>query len=401
MKELLALKRDVIVSMRTGGGKSPVAILPPMVENGYTVIILPLLALIEDWERRLTSMGIPFERYLGAAGPRDLAGRKNIILVSSDIAKGDRFKAAIYRLHTRPFGRPVLRYVVDEAEYYFMDLNFRKESLGNPYELRKFPCQVVLMAATIPPAAEKFLKHAFILSNHKRFSTCSDRPNLNVRIDQPYHKNLSSQISKAKAMIEHHLDSEAWKSNDRYLVYVNSHADGQVAAEKLGIPFYHAHSTEHPIKDEDRQRIYNDWLEGKSLGIVATTALGAGNDYAHVRFTIHLGIPFSLIEWEQQRGRAGRDGRTSFNYLLPRTSPHKEVAVDPTYGDMRGAGILRDIIYYPKGLKYPQSCVVFATTQFMDGQGFACADLARPKFCQDCRERSEWAFTFYLRGGSH
>lgn len=401
LKELLALERDVIVSARTGSGKSAVAILPALVENGYTVIVCPTLNLIEDWERRLASMGVPFERYIGAKGPTQLGGRKNIILVSSDVAKGERFKTAIHTLHNRPSGRPVLRYVFDEAQSYYMDFNFRKEPMGNPHELRQFPCQVALFSATISLAAEKFLKDAFILSDHKRFSTCSDRPNLTLKIMRPYHKDLASQISKAKEIINFHLADAQWRSKERYLVYVNSHADGEEVAKALGIPFYHASSTAHPIPDDVRKGIFNDWLAGKKLGIVATIALAAGFDYAYVRFTVHISPPFDLVTLVQEIGRAGRDGKRAYNYVLPPHSFPKEFPVDPMHGDMRGAGAICDLVYYSHKKKYPHCCLTFVMTQFMDGQGSTCADLGRTRFCQECCIQGEWVARVYLEGGRH
>ncbi|KAJ7105805.1 hypothetical protein C8R44DRAFT_942367 [Mycena epipterygia] len=188
VRALLALDRDIIVAMRTGGGKSAVAILPSMVEQGYTVIIVPLIALMEDWCRRLDELHVGYERFLGSKGPATLSGKHNLILVSSDVATGSRWRKAITQLNSG--GRPVLRYVVDEVQYYFTDNGFRGP-LGDPFKLRQFPCQIVLMSGTIPEAAEKFLIKAFELSHPKRFSTFSTRPELSVCLDFP-HSSLKS-----------------------------------------------------------------------------------------------------------------------------------------------------------------------------------------------------------------
>lgn len=86
VKVLMALERDVIVALRTGAGKSAIALLPSFVEQGITVIIAPLISLQEDWVRRLDRLKIPYEQYQGTQGP-PLRGTAKIILVSSDIAK--------------------------------------------------------------------------------------------------------------------------------------------------------------------------------------------------------------------------------------------------------------------------------------------------------------------------
>ncbi|KAJ3527051.1 hypothetical protein NMY22_g9922 [Coprinellus aureogranulatus] len=82
--QVLRVERDVIVALPTGIGKSIIAILPSQVEQGITVIVISLTALVEDWKRRLTSFKIEFEHFEGAEGP-DLVGGANIILVSSDV----------------------------------------------------------------------------------------------------------------------------------------------------------------------------------------------------------------------------------------------------------------------------------------------------------------------------
>jgi len=87
IQELMKLDTDIVVALRTGIGKSLIAILPSRVETGYTVIIVPLVALMEDWIRRLDKLKISYEHFKGASTDQ-LKGHSNIILVSSDVATG-------------------------------------------------------------------------------------------------------------------------------------------------------------------------------------------------------------------------------------------------------------------------------------------------------------------------
>ncbi|KAJ6607738.1 P-loop containing nucleoside triphosphate hydrolase protein [Mycena sp. CBHHK59/15] len=281
VRELLAFENDVIVALKTGGGKTPVAILPSMVENGYTVIILPLVSLMADWERRLVKLRLLYERYLGAKGPQDLHGRHNLILVSSDVAKHGRWTQAIMQLHSGK--KPVLRYVMDEVAYYFSDYDFRT-SLVDPFALR----------------AELFLQKQFMLVNPTRLSSLSERAELWVIIEKPC-SDFAQQITVAKQRISDITQKSGWAPRHLFLVFVRRTEDGQHAAKALGLPFYHA-----GIKEEEREKMYSNWVAGLTPGIVATTALGAGTDYPNVLFTIHLGPPFDLVTFEQQRGRAAR-----------------------------------------------------------------------------------------------
>ncbi|KAK6988215.1 hypothetical protein R3P38DRAFT_2804956 [Favolaschia claudopus] len=145
VKHILALKSDVIVTLPTGGGKTLIVVLCSMVEKGYSVIVLPLLSVIEDWERRLDMMGVGYERF--GSGDTELHGKHNLILVTSDMARTSRWDTAIGKLNQ---SRPVLRYVLDEGHYYATDDVFRAKAFSNPFQLRKFPIQIVILSATIP-----------------------------------------------------------------------------------------------------------------------------------------------------------------------------------------------------------------------------------------------------------
>ncbi|KAJ6553844.1 hypothetical protein B0H10DRAFT_2201885 [Mycena sp. CBHHK59/15] len=345
VRELLALENDVIVALKTGGGKTPVAILPSMVENGYTVIILPLVLLMADWERRLVKLRLPH----------------NLILVSSDVAKHGRWTQAIMQLHSGK--KPVLWYVMDEVAYYFSDYDFRT-SLVDPFALRVFPFQMVLMSATIPPGAELFLQKQFMLVNPTRLSTLSERAELRVIIEKPC-SDFAQQITVAKQRISDITQRSGWAPRHRFLVFVTRTEDGQHAAKALGLPFYHA-----GIKEEEREKMYSNWVAGLTPGIVATTALGAGTDYPNVLFTIHLGLPFDLVTFEQQRGRAARGpGTRGRNFLIPVRTSKFYGKVDETWGDIRGAEAMFDLVFKRPAKPYPQACLVYATTQFIDGRG--------------------------------
>ncbi|KAJ7801826.1 P-loop containing nucleoside triphosphate hydrolase protein, partial [Mycena olivaceomarginata] len=160
VEALLALETDLIIRLPTGVGKTAAAVLPTIVEQGITVFVLPLIALIEDWERRLKHLGLEYERFGGSENP-ELKGNSKIILVTSDMAKRPEWKTAIAILDQRC---PVLRTVIDELHYYAMDHGFREDALDNAFQLWVLPHQVVLMGATIPDAMERYLVDQFELN---------------------------------------------------------------------------------------------------------------------------------------------------------------------------------------------------------------------------------------------
>lgn len=373
---LLQLDRDVVLALRTGLGKTAIAILPSMVENGYTVIITPLTALKEDWMRRLDAMKVPYELFKGVQSER-LQGKANIILVSADIAKFDHWKQCLAELNTK---RPVLRMVVDEVHYYFTDQDFRKDALSDAFELRHFPTQMVLMSGTIPPPAESYLEKQFVLHRPVTLRTHSARSELKYTRTMP----MADLEGGIKTLIEFLANSNlCTDSADRYLIFTPSLADGYVIAERLGVEFYHANSTDNPISDDRRAQIYGRWLSGRHLGLVATNALAAGNDYAHVRLTVHLGSPHDMVTFVQQTGRAGRDGKHATCLLIPsKAMPGSEDRLG-----LKGYQAMHSYCYGSRLLRYPNACLRYQTTLFIDGKGMTCLDWAGFGRCDVCLKR--------------
>jgi superfamily II DNA helicase RecQ len=182
--------------------------------------------------------------------------------------------------------------------------------------------------------------------------------------------------------------SEEFKSSSgsRYLVFVNSLADGAKLAEDLGLELYHAHLKENPIEDEERLAVYTRWTEGRRLEMVCTTALDAGNDYTHVRFTAHFNAPYDVTTLVQQAGRAGHDGEPARNWILASRLQRPDHAVLPKADDLCGKRAMSTLTHPPLSYRYPHICLNFQITEYFDGQGQGktCADLACPTPCEPC-----------------
>jgi superfamily II DNA helicase RecQ len=383
LQQVLALERDVLVGMPTGGGKSLLAILPTLAENGYTVVAVPLISLAEDWERRLTALKVPYERYHGVTGP-PLHGRHNLILTTADMIRTTGWDRAIGILR---MSKPLLRYMFDEIHFYAMDLSFRTPVFANPFELRRsFPCQVIGLSATITPAAQAFLTSQFNMTRPLRVSSTSHRPELQIRVLNSA-DGYDAQIQQAKHLIHRLLTDPHWTAEDKFLVFVTSVAEGERAAKDLDLELYHANSTEHPISEEERQGRFDRWISGKAKGLVGTTAINGGIDQKHVRMTMHFGVPYDLVTFEQQRGRAGRDGHVAWNYIVARARPRPLKPIDLQYGDMSGVQAMHDFVYEQDGRVLPDVCHSFQITSVIDGHGQTCTMLQSRRLCKPCAER--------------
>ncbi|KAF7368146.1 ATP-dependent DNA helicase tlh1 [Mycena sanguinolenta] len=380
IRECLALQRDMVVTSKTGDGKTLIAVVPALVEDAITIVVVPLLSLLEDWERRLNAFGVPYERFQGAANPK-IIGDANIVLVSCDMIKRKSWSIAVADVTKR---RTIARMVFDEGYYYGKDHEFRKETFSQAYHIRGFNCQIVLMGATVSKAAFRFLKKEFELEKPLRITSGFYRPELNLTVIRDC-KTAKDCIKKIKAIIDHHTRSPDWKPTDRWVVFVVTITEGEELARELGVPLYRAAKGEDRDQENaDRKQLYEDWADGTYIGLVATSALSAGNDLAHIRLTIHKKCPHTATDYGQEAGRAERDGKEAYNYIVaqekPWTNPNPP---HPEFGDMHGMQVISDLVYKTPAT-FPERCMIYQLTKFFDGKGFTCNDYKREQPCTGC-----------------
>ncbi|KAF9003690.1 hypothetical protein BDQ17DRAFT_1355714 [Cyathus striatus] len=355
---MMALEQDVFVVLKTGVGKTAIALIPSMHEDGYSVIIIPLISLLEDWKRRMASLGIGYEHFEGAGNPQ-LTGDFNIILVSSDVVMGDSWISA-----TASLRKNILRFIFDEVHLYFTDRDFRPKPFLHAYTLRsRHPCQMVLMSATIPRNAREWLSTEFILKDPILITSSCARPELKYVI-MAFHFGFTSMVNNVKRWISQTSMLYRWSPEDRYLVFVKSVVQAKSVAEHMNLNCYHANSTPHPISDEDRKSRMEDFLAGKDnkIGLVCTSALSAGFDYRHVRATIHVGTPPDMI-------MAGRDGKLAHCMVVP----NGRSTVQNAFSEMRLTK------------RWPSTCIRFQMSLLLDGQGKDCLALGLSyQTCSTC-----------------
>ena len=139
---VLALESDVVAIMRTGAGKSMLAIIPSMIEDAVTLLVLPLKSLVADYVRKLEAMDVGFELFESTTSV--LHGHANLVIVSADMARTAQWRQAVHQLHTH---RQIARLVFDEGHFAFTSSSFRP-ALQDIYELRQIPMQLVVLTAT-------------------------------------------------------------------------------------------------------------------------------------------------------------------------------------------------------------------------------------------------------------
>ncbi|GAB3469583.1 DNA helicase RecQ [Azotobacter salinestris] len=297
--ERVARGGDALVLMPTGGGKSLCYQVPALLREGLTVVVSPLIALMEDQVATLDELGVPavaLNSTLSLDEQREIAerirqGEIKLLYLAPERLVQPRMLAFLQRL-------PIGLFAIDEAHCVSQwGHDFRPEylQLGQLAEL--FP-QVprIALTATADKRTREEIVQRLHLENAERFLSSFDRPNIFYRIvakDQP-RKQLLGFLAERRG--------------DAGIVYCMSRKKVEETATFLteqGFPAlpYHA-----GLSNELRAYHQKRFLNEEGLIMVATIAFGMGIDKPNVRFVAHLDLPKSLEAYYQETGRAGRDG---------------------------------------------------------------------------------------------
>jgi DNA topoisomerase-3 len=300
--------RDVLLVMPTGAGKSLCYQLPGLARGGTTLVVSPLIALMEDQVAKLQELGVRAERIHSGRGARE--SRR---VYSAYVAEALEFLyVAPERLGVSGFPellarRPPSLVAIDEAHcisHWGHDFRPDYRLLGERLpQLR--PAPVVALTATATPRVQQDIVDQLGLRDAHRFIHGFRRSNIAIELAEVRPSGRAGIVDRVLA------DSERRPA----IVYAPSRKETERLAGRLGermsAAAYHAGMT-----PRSRDRVQERFLTGDVEVMVATIAFGMGVDKPDIRTVVHTGLPGSVEGYYQEIGRAGRDGNPSRALLL-------------------------------------------------------------------------------------
>src|SRR5215218_3429927 len=304
--------RDVMVVMPTGSGKSLCYQLPALLRKDLTVVVSPLVALMQDQVEALAARGLGGRVALinaqqdGAANARALGaaarGELKLLYVAPERFSAPGFAERMAEVDVGLF-------VVDEAHCVSQwGHDFRPDYFRLADAARILgAAAIVASTATATPQVASDVVRRLALRDPLRVATGFDRPNISFAVARPTGHEKRSMVAEA-------LGAE---SALPAIVYAGTRAGSEELATELTAALGEEAVAYHAGLDRERRaEVQRRFLSDDVRVICATNAFGMGVDKASVRTVVHASVPSSLEAYYQEAGRAGRDGAPARALLL-------------------------------------------------------------------------------------
>ena len=290
---------SVLAVMPTGAGKSLCFQVPALAMEGLTIVVSPLVALMQDQVSALRLAGVAADAIHSnqdrdanvAAWHRVAGGETRILYMAPERLMTERMLTAISKL-------PICLFAIDEAHCMSQwGPAFRPEYAALGELTRRFPnVPVAAMTATADEATRRDIELQLFNGNHRTFVSGFDRPNIKL------------SVSPKASWKQQLLDYATERKGQSGIIYCLSRKKTEECAAALMANGINATAYHAGLERHEREARQNRFVTEDDLVVAATIAFGMGIDKPDVRYVFHTDLPGSIEAYYQEIGRAGRDG---------------------------------------------------------------------------------------------
>lgn len=312
--QTLLQHRDALIVLPTGGGKSLCFQLPALLQTGLTLVVSPLVALMENQVQELRDRRLPAAALHNELPKREKISvfkaleqqRLRLLYLSPETLLSPKVWAQLTRADLQINGL-----VLDEAHCLaqwgdtFRPAYRRLGAVRQALQSSK-PGQATIpiaaFTATADPQVQKIICSTLQLRSPAIFRLSPYRPNLHIAVQTVY-----TPCGRQRQL----LDLIQQHPRQAGLVYVRTRRDSEMLASWLKQQRYRAVEYHAGLAASDRRQREQAWIHNQVPIVVATNAFGMGVNKPDLRWVVHYHVPTLLTEYVQEIGRAGRDGQSA------------------------------------------------------------------------------------------
>ena len=305
--ESIVNKKDCLVVMPTGGGKSLCYQIPALMFDGLTIVISPLISLMKDQVEQLRQLGVDTALLNSSLSQKDYnqnyinvkSGKAKLLYLAPESLQKDDIAALLKSIKVDCI-------TVDEAHCISeWGHDFRKDYRLLGSFKKSFPTAVCIgLTATATPRVQDDIMKNLKMNNPKKFIASFNR------------QNLFLQVYPKREPFQQAIDFLNEHKNQSGIIYCFSRKQVDTLHEELSELGYSTKPYHAGLSDEERNTNQDLFIKDEVQIIIATIAFGMGINKSNVRFVLHYDLPKNLESYYQEIGRSGRDGVRSDCLLL-------------------------------------------------------------------------------------